>query len=565
MGLLQSLQAKAKEFLTIDPYSRAYIEFNKRKWSSRIESTANSRKVVLVDRFDDAFYEYTYPVMAHAVAKTAGARLASFYFHRSRIGRLGLSKLRVKSIYDSIGARLEISFKGARRFRAKAEAFAEKEFARIRNKEDVLEISLGGINLGTLVYQTYLRDHRATMDVQDPELKRIIADAYLIFRVSEEYFENHDVQAVFISHSIFIYFGIIARIAGKRGIPVYRFFVNEHEKSGLPLVPFKLDPVTSFQEFPYWNYREDFARLDAAKQQESIGRAKGILEGWLNGTNVFIGYRGPLRKRSPWGVALDGERVLRPTNKPKIVVLLSCFFDGPHFFRHSLFPDFYEWITYVLKEAEKTDFEWYVKPHPAGIPKNLEVIRELMPKFPKAILLPAQTSNKAIVAEKPSAVFNMHGTAIHEFSYLGIPVVTAGDCMPIAYDFFLKPKSVAELSEMIRNADKLRERVSFDKDQIAEFIYMNYIEYFERRDYPHIAAKGFMEFLQKECGGSWKLPKMFDFLTQNETPEMNAAIERFFADFHRESRAENLAALNARPQAQMAKNFERGLETGATR
>jgi len=47
------------------------------------------------------------------------------------------------------------------------------------------------------------------------------------------------------------------------------------------------------------------------------------------------------------------------------------FVDSPHGYRgHECFPDFYEWVNFLLKRASETPFRWYVKPHPCNADSN---------------------------------------------------------------------------------------------------------------------------------------------------------------------------------------------------
>jgi hypothetical protein len=152
-------------------------------------------------------------------------------------------------------------------------------------------------------------------------------------------------------------------------------------------------------------------------------------------------------------------------------------------YRRMLFPDFYEWVDFVLQKAANTDFDWYVKPHPnmliyeklgqggqkAG---NQKIISALQEKYPKAHFLHPSVSNRQIMAEGIDALFTVHGTAGHEFGFIGVPVVNGGDNQHIAYSFNLHPRNLEEFEHYIANAGNLKLAIS--KDEIAEYVYMNY-------------------------------------------------------------------------------------------
>ena len=174
------------------------------------------------------------------------------------------------------------------------------------------------------------------------------------------------------------------------------------------------------------------------------------------------------------------ERIFADTGRPRIVVMLHDFIDAPHGYRWLLFPDFLEWICFLLERAKETPFDWYVKPHPSsGEPSreaifriNSEVVEKLKVRFPEIRFLEPTVSNRQIAAEGISSLFTVYGTVAQEFAYMGVPVVNAGDNPHIQYDFNLHAKSVEEYEAYIANADRLS--VTIDKTEIEEYCYMYY-------------------------------------------------------------------------------------------
>lgn len=77
-------------------------------------------------------------------------------------------------------------------------------------------------------------------------------------------------------------------------------------------------------------------------------------------------------------------------------------------------------------------------------------------------------------------MFTVHGTACHEFAYLGVPVVTAGDNLHIDYNFNIHPGSIKEFESYIFSADSLK--IKIDQNEILEFFYMYYFYFREKND-----------------------------------------------------------------------------------
>jgi hypothetical protein len=212
------------------------------------------------------------------------------------------------------------------------------------------------------------------------------------------------------------------------------------------------------------------------------------------------------------------------------------FVDAPHGYRSMLFADFYDWLTHLLSQAEKTPFEWYLKPHPGTWdPKreqidaiNHQAINELRARFPKAKYLAPSVSNRQIIAEGISAMFTMYGTAGHEFAYLGVPVVNAGDNPHIAYPFNFHPASVEEYNHYIETADRLR--VEVDPADIEEYCYMNYFYLTERWSTPANPMDPKL-YESPEAEASTKGSEAYDLFMAGESPEREAELTRYFDSF----------------------------------
>src|SRR5207248_665330 len=124
-----------------------------------------------------------------------------------------------------------------------------------------------------------------------------------------------------------------------------------------------------------------------------------------------------------------GSRIFQDSGeKPRVVVLLHDFCDSVHKYRDMLFADYYDWVHFLFERAGRTNFAWFAKPHPNNllgdekVVINSAVIEELKKTFPHITFLDPKVSNRQMVNEGIRAVFTVHGTAGHEFAYMGVPV-----------------------------------------------------------------------------------------------------------------------------------------------
>ena len=344
---------------------------------------------------------------------------------------------------------------------------AKEIFDVLKEKGDLLSLKDGGIVIGDLIYDYYLRDTGSyTVDLSDKRLYQTIYKALLMRRIYEVYFQRNSVSALVLFHKVYLSMGILVRHAYKNNIPVFSLV-------GGPKLAFCRSSPNMPHTYNYQEYKRIFDGLDG--KEEKRAKARMTLEKKFSGGKIinygqaYSGYKNPD----------EGVKVLKQSTNPKILVFLHCFDDAPHGYREMIFCDFWEWINFLLYYASQTDFEWYVKPHPGTVgTRDGEVIPRLKVKYPKINFLNKQVSNLALIREGVKALFNVHGTVGHEFAYFDIPVVNAGDNPHISFDFNIHCKTKDELREAIYSADRLS--VNCKKEDIEAFFYMHHFYYDDR-------------------------------------------------------------------------------------
>lgn len=512
---------KLKNRLHLDQNIKAYIAYNKKKWAD--PDRALKKSVVLIDAFD--FYPaiHMFSVAGHTLAKKLNARLATFSFDRGFAAKLGIPQRRVESLYGSFGAQSELSFKNTKPYRKEARAFAEKTFSGLKTKWDVLNIQIDGHKIGWDIYDTYMRVYAVpTVDIKDEKLRYFIYEAYLIYQACKDYLSNNDVKAIFTTHWAYNSHAILARVAFQKKIPVFDMpgmadiFIREIDS----VIP---DPegYTEFNQ-TFQSLSEDF-KPKAREQARALleQRFKGGIDG---GTRYLVGGG----KSGLTGyTSFSPTRKMKDTGRPRALVLLNCFFDRPHGYRDLLFPDFWEWITFLLEHASNTEIDWYVKPHPSALPGNEVVVEKLAHMFPKINFLDIRSSNKQLVEEGICAMFTTYGTAGHEFPYMGVPVVNAGDNPHITYDFNIHPKTVDEFKSYIYSADRLK--VNFDRSKIEECVYMYYLYYTQKSQ---TVRSELWEALAKYGPGlDVDSSLVFKIYLEKENTDETRRIEKYFDDY----------------------------------
>lgn len=449
--------------LFLDAHERIFINFAKNKWLHE-DGERSLNGELLIDAMPYYPYIFKTAYVANFLSSEYKLEIKTIVTDYPPLSLFQfLRKFKFKKIYNSFGCSDGLNYTSLSR-KEVSYCVRESRFLanKIESKQDLLELIYEGIKIGDLVYDNYLRQYScSTVDIRDKRLFNLIKAALIIFHSCKKYIDSHNVKVVVLTHPIYIQFGILARLACQKGIEVFLFPIRSQ-------IFHKLSPPYCLKN-NYMEYRDQFSMLSNPK--ERLEKAKSKLALRLSGViDAGISYM----KSSAYNQLIDqSHMIFHDTGRLKVIIMLHCFFDSPHIYRDMLFPDFYEWIDFTLAIAEQTNFDFYVKPHPNGLPGNEKIVEYFEKKYPKITFIDKDISNNQIISEGIDAAITLYGTVGHEFTYLGVPVITAGDNPHSAYGFCNHARSVAEYEWLLRNIGRLPKRIN--KTEIEEFFYMHYL------------------------------------------------------------------------------------------
>lgn len=346
---------------------------------------------------------------------------------------------------------------------------SEKIFTSLKDKRELLNLKYNDLDIGIDIYETYLRLYsKPTVILDDIDLLQCIKDGISLVHFWMDFVEKNNVKSVVISHDCYLNNNVIAKIAYKYKIPVY--MIGNSEMHYLTK-EFAIHDV--FKE-----YRNIFKKIPPEEQKKAIELAKNKLDKRLVGDKEVDVRQYNINCAQPYHSNKLDKKVLDDNNKLKVIILSHCFFDNPHSYEKMMFVDFYEWLKFLVKIAEKTDYDWYIKLHPSALPGNEVATKEILKNTNKIKLIPAETPHSQLIEEGISVALTLYGSVGHEYPLLGIDVVTCGYNPRAAYDFNWKAKNIEEYENLLLNLHTLKKDI--DVNDVYEFYYMN--NYYTYRD-----------------------------------------------------------------------------------
>ncbi len=329
----------------------------------------------------------------------------------------------------------------------------------INTKQDVINFEVEGLMIGLDIYETYLRDRfQPTVNLDDPIFWKTFKDGIGILIFWQDYFSNHKVVSVIVSHDNYMNMNLICKVAYSKKIPVYTPSVRAF---------YSLD--AQFMIHKYFNdFPAIFKTLSLAEQLDGIEWAKERLKLKFTGE---VGVDMSYSSASGFSDKTSEIKVLRDSQKLKVLITSHCFYDNPHGFGEFMFPDFYEWLLFLGELSEETNYDWYIKSHPDPRPGTFEILNEITTYYPNISVLPYDTSHHQIIDEGINIVLTAHGTIGHEYPYFGIPVINCAFNPHIAYNFNYHAKTIEEYKNVLLNLNNFEYKI--DKEEIFEFYFMN--------------------------------------------------------------------------------------------
>ncbi|MDC0253272.1 hypothetical protein OAK75_00140 [Bacteriovoracales bacterium] len=436
--------------LRLSPIEKKFVEHNKKIWKPYINNEPTSEVIIDTFMVPDALISYSY--FANVLAKKNNATIKSFLCNNTFIPP------KFDLFYKSFNVKKTIMVRPNRSQKKVIKNYYKKIKSGLKTKQDVFDIEIEGCHIGLDIYESYLRDFNKYTLNFDSNLDYIIKSAITLFVFWNDYFKSKKIAAYLASHEQYIWINIVCRVAYKYNIPVY--YPNSRG------VVYATKPFSVYSHFH--DYPIIFKAISVEDQEKGLKIAESNLQKRFSGA---LGVNNYHSTASSFGEK-SKIRVLKESQKVKVLIATHCFYDNPHAYQRIPFLDFYEWLIFVGNVSKETDYEWYIKVHPDPLPGTEEIIEDLIKKFPHWKLINYSVSHHQIIEEGIDCVLTVHGTIGEEYPYFDVPVINAGYNPRIAYDFNYHAKNKEDYRNLILKIPQLKKE--YNKKSIYEFYFVNH-------------------------------------------------------------------------------------------
>jgi hypothetical protein len=422
-----------------------FILFNKKKYKK-----IKSDKIILIELFNYKANIISNGILANELAKLHNAKIIGYEPNfisikkkiKNFIDRFNLSSH--YRLYSSYGLQsIIIPKKKLESTRVKKEF--KLVIKKIKSKKDILKIKINSIKVGDLIYDTYLREKRAsTINFKSDEFFIFLKKSIELFFYWFDYFENTKIKGVILSHSVYLT-AIPLRIACSKNISVF----NAGFSSIYSMT--KTKPL----RFAYFNeYPKMFKKFNNKIKKNLIYTAKKNINLRLSGKKDLLYKESQSLKEK----IFSGLKIKNKAKNPKnILITAHDFTDAPHVHGDMIFNDFYDWVLYLGNKSNKiTKFNWLIKLHPAEYDENFKYVKEFLTKFPRLKLLPKNTSHNELISKGIKCVLTVFGSVGHEYPLFGIPVINAGENPHSGYKFNIYPRNYKNYNYLIENISNIK-------------------------------------------------------------------------------------------------------------
>ena len=398
-------------------------------------------------------------------------------------------KLKTFGIYSSFGTRNFLAIKYNEliiKKSIKQYNYFYKKNCTLRKLES---LRVENIWIGDLIYDSYLKKYSSiTIELNSQNFKFFFLECLKNFYYWLDYFNQNKVKGVVVGHSVYVS-AIPLRIADYKKILNFNFSAMSIVNCS-KTISYKNKQNSSDIHSRY--FKKIFKKFKKLEIKNFLEIGKKYLNKIVTGKSKYA-----YLTKSTFSKLKNSINYFNNNKKIKVVIYSHLFTDSPHILGNHFFTDFKEWFIFLQKIIKKTDYDWYIKPHPQEDKTTKKTIKIFLKNNRNIKLLPKNLSN-LYLAKKIDYALTVFGTVASELPVFGVKVISASRNNPhYDYNFSINPKNIINYEQILLNLKKNKFQIKL-KD-LYEYHYMKQNYAAEENSYIFSKALDYIK-IDKESG-----------------------------------------------------------------
>ena len=485
---------------------KIYIEFN--KWACNHITISNCLYSLKKEK---DYFTVAYPEngFQYFFKKKTLFNSSKFYLGN----KLGIKNF---GIYKSFSTDVFLNIKNEKNYKIRGEKIFKKLAKNIRTKNDIFNLKLKKIPVGDLIYDSYLKQFNAkTINIKSEIFIEFLKKSIEYFLFWYDEFKNNNIEAVISSQSVYlsslpirigVFFNVLCLVAN----PERLYKLNKKH-------------IFSDKEFLFFEKKKKNIKSNLLKR--GLGISEKRLKSRFHGkVGVDLSYL----SETAYG-KFKNKKIVENKKRFNVLIAPHSFSDAPHQLGKHIFPDYYEWLKFVLDNANFEKFDWYIKCHPNFVEyfdNTVEIIKNLKKKYKFLRYVEPSISHNQLIKEGIDAVITCHGSIGAEYPFFNKLVLNASTSNPhINYNFNIHPKNSNQLKKNLLNLNKIKFKIK--KKEILEYYFFKNIFFSNNWIFENV--ENFIKF----CGGYKNIYtyRSYDYWLKNWTIKkqeiLSTAISKF--------------------------------------
>ena len=458
-------------FFLLDKFSLGFVKSNFRIFKS-FKTNAYKKNIILIEFNNWKPFHVSNSYLLNYLIKKYNAKAFSYEIYRFLFKKKNLFetikwhlgsvfKLKTFYIYYSFNVLKFLRVRFSKEIKYLAKKSLNKKIKNIKTKKDIERIIVEDIWIGDIFYDSYLKKFNCTtIEINSNNFVEYFHEFLCVFYYWHNFIKNNKVKAVLTSHGVYA-FAIPLRIATYFNIDA--FVANEqkiyrYKKKDISL---KKNSTGNFAESKL--FKLTYLKADNQLKKNIISEGKKISnEVAFKNKKLFYLNNEKIRSLKNIDSKLLKKKSLR------VLISPHAFSDSPHVFGKNLFVDFEEWFQFLDIMIKKTDYEWFIKPHPNLDKLSLNAVDSLIYKNKNLKILNASYNINHLNKMKIDFALTIFGVIAREYPLRKINVINASRNNPHSgFKFSYTCKNLKNYKEMLLNLN----RFNFEPNKKDLYIY----------------------------------------------------------------------------------------------